>query len=162
MLGTVEQVVGGVRSAAVRTTPEAIDLQATFARDARRRRPCLRRWRSPRTRSRCGRADAIHWAAGVFTNLTQDHLDFHPDMEDYFQAKRRLFERRSAGCRVINVDDAYGRRLAAEFPDAVTIGIDSEDAALRARDVQTGLTGSAFSVDGAAAAHDAARAASTC
>ena len=38
------------------------------------------------------RADAIHWAVAVFTNLTQDHLDFHPDMEDYFAAKRRLFE----------------------------------------------------------------------
>ncbi len=145
-LGTVEQVVGGVRSAAVRTTPEAIDLQATFAAmvDAGDR-ACVMEVSSHALA--LGRADAIHWAAAVFTNLTQDHLDFHPDMEDYFQAKRRLL---SAGprVRVINVDDEYGRRLAAEFPDAVTIGIDSEDAALRAGDVQTGLTGSAFSVGG--------------
>ena len=50
---------------------------ATFARDARRRRRARARWRSPRTRSSCDRADAIHFAAAVFTNLTQDHLDFH-------------------------------------------------------------------------------------
>ena len=65
---------------------------AHVRRDARRRRRARARWRSPRTRSSCGRADAIHWDVAVFTNLTQDHLDFHPTMEDYFLAKRRLFE----------------------------------------------------------------------
>ncbi len=71
------------------------------------------------------RADAIHWAVAVFTNLTQDHLDFHPDMEAYFQAKRRLFEAADAGARIVNVDDPYGRRLAEEF-DCVTFGLDDE------------------------------------
>ncbi len=66
------------------------------------------------------RADAIHWAAAVFTNLTQDHLDFHPTMEDYFQAKRRLFAA-DPRVRIANVDDPYGRRLAAEFPGTVTV-----------------------------------------
>ena len=58
----------------------------------RRRRRARARWRSPRTRSSCTARDAIHFAAAVFTNLTQDHLDFHPTMEDYFAAKRRLFD----------------------------------------------------------------------
>jgi UDP-N-acetylmuramoyl-L-alanyl-D-glutamate--2,6-diaminopimelate ligase len=62
----------------------------------------------------------------VFTNLTQDHLDFHADMEDYFAAKRLLFASPLTRVRVVNVDDPYGRRLAAEFPDAVTFGIDRE------------------------------------
>ena len=62
------------------------------------------------------RADAIHFAAAIFTNLTQDHLDFHGTMEDYFPAKRRLFEPGRARRRVINVDDPYGARLAAELP----------------------------------------------
>ena len=89
----------------VRTTPEAIDLQRTFREmlDARRRAPA--RWRSPRTRSSCGAPTAIHVAAAVFTNLTQDHLDFHPTMEDYFQAKRRLFASPLTDVRIVNADD---------------------------------------------------------
>ncbi len=57
------------------------------------------------------RADAIHFAAAVFTNLTQDHLDFHPTMEDYFEAKRLLFTAGGGGvaseatARIVNVDD---------------------------------------------------------
>ena len=54
------------------------------------------------------RADAIHFAAAIFTNLTQDHLDFHPTMEDYFSAKRRLFADGGPTHAVVNVDDRYG------------------------------------------------------
>jgi UDP-N-acetylmuramoyl-L-alanyl-D-glutamate--2,6-diaminopimelate ligase len=91
------------------------------------------------------RADAIHWAVALFTNLTQDHLDFHPTMEDYFLAKRRLFE---AGpeVAVINVDDPYGARLAYDFPDAVRVGIDSLHAQVRATRIQSDATGSTFNV----------------
>ncbi len=74
----------------MRTTPEAIDLQRTF-REMLDGGDAPARWRSPRTRSSSGAPTAIHVAAAIFTNLTQDHLDFHPTMEDYFQAKRRLF-----------------------------------------------------------------------
>ena len=112
--------------AVVRTTPEAIDLQRDFARDASTAATRPARWRSPRTRSSCDRADAIHCAVGVFTNLTQDHLDFHPTMEDYFPAKRRLFDGRPAGGGVVNVDDPYGRRLADELAATrVTFGVDA-------------------------------------
>jgi UDP-N-acetylmuramoyl-L-alanyl-D-glutamate--2,6-diaminopimelate ligase len=146
LLGTVTSVVGGEERAVVRTTPEAIDLQRDFAEmRAGADVACAMEVSSHALELR--RADAIHWAVAIFTNLTQDHLDFHPTMEDYFTAKRRLFH---AGPRasVINVDDPYGRRLAAELPEAITFGIDSGDASLRATDVAFALTGSTFTVDG--------------
>jgi UDP-N-acetylmuramoyl-L-alanyl-D-glutamate--2,6-diaminopimelate ligase len=144
LLGTVTSVIGGNQAPTVRTTPEAIDLQRTFAQMLDAGDECCAMEVSSHALE-LHRADAIHWAVAVFTNLTQDHLDFHPDMEAYFVAKRRLFE---AGPRaaVINVDDPYGRRLAADF-DAVTIAID-HDADLRAHDVRFELTGSTFTVDG--------------
>ena len=145
LLGTVQSVVGGVETPAVRTTPEAIDLQATFAAmHAAGDVACVMEVSSHALALR--RADAIHWDVAVFTNLTQDHLDFHPTMEDYFAAKRRLFTAGSPVAAVVNIDDAYGRRLAAELPDAVTYGIDASDAALRATDVRFDLHGSSFRV----------------
>jgi UDP-N-acetylmuramoyl-L-alanyl-D-glutamate--2,6-diaminopimelate ligase len=142
MLGTVELVVGGEVTPAVRTTPEAIDLQPLFA--AMREAgdvACVMEVSSHALELH--RADAIHWDVAIFTNLTQDHLDFHPSMEAYFQAKRRLFAA-APRLAVINVDDPYGRRLAAELPGALTIGIDASDAALRATDVASGFGGSRF------------------
>src|SRR6185503_3585864 len=124
LLGTVKSVIGGVEAPLARTTPEAIDLQAAFADMlAAGDRACAMEVSSHALELR--RADAIHWAVAVFTNLTQDHLDFHPTMEDYFVAKRRLFEA-SPGVGVINLDDEYGRRLAADLPDAITYAIDSD------------------------------------
>jgi UDP-N-acetylmuramoyl-L-alanyl-D-glutamate--2,6-diaminopimelate ligase len=148
LLGTVTSVIGGEERAVVRTTPEAIELQRDFAA-MRAGGDVACAMEASSHALALHRADAIHWAVAIFTNLTQDHLDFHPDMEAYFAAKRRLFE---AGPRVavINVDDPYGRRLAAEHPDAITFGIDSEDAALRATGVTFALTGSSFTVDGLA------------
>jgi UDP-N-acetylmuramoyl-L-alanyl-D-glutamate--2,6-diaminopimelate ligase len=145
LLGTVKSVVGGEERAVERTTPEAIDLQATFAEmlaagDA----ACAMEVSSHALELH--RATGIHYAVAVFTNLTQDHLDFHPDMEAYFQAKRRLFAM-DVAARVVNLDDPYGARLAAEFPDAVTFGIDS-GAAVRATDLRSGFAGSRFKVDG--------------
>jgi UDP-N-acetylmuramoyl-L-alanyl-D-glutamate--2,6-diaminopimelate ligase len=67
------------------------------------------------------RLDRVRFSVLVFTNLSHEHLDFHADMEDYFQAKRRLFIEGSPPAAV-NVGDEYGRRLAAELPDAVTFG----------------------------------------
>jgi len=89
------------------------------------------------------RADGIHVAAAVFTNLTQDHLDFHPSMEDYFQAKRLLFASELTRTRIANADDEYGRRLAGEFADTVTFGIEG-DADYRATDLDFGFAGSSF------------------
>jgi UDP-N-acetylmuramoyl-L-alanyl-D-glutamate--2,6-diaminopimelate ligase len=144
LLGTVSSVIAGVEAPTERTTPEAIDLQRTFAQMLAGGDVCCAMEVSSHALE-LHRADAIHWAVAVFTNLTQDHLDFHADMESYFAAKRRLFEA-GPGTAVINVDDPYGRRLAADF-DAVTIAID-HDADLRARDVSFGLAGSTFTVGG--------------
>jgi UDP-N-acetylmuramoyl-L-alanyl-D-glutamate--2,6-diaminopimelate ligase len=80
-----------------------------------------------------GRVAGAEFDAAAFTNLTRDHLDFHSDFEDYFAAKRRLFDMLKPGRRpAVNVDDAYGRRLAAEIPDALTFG---ERGEVSARDV---------------------------
>src|SRR3954471_2375316 len=91
LLGTVKRVVGGVEEDVERTTPEAVDLQATFRRmlDAGDR-ACAMEVSSHALE--LGGASGIRFACRVFTNLTQDHLDFHPTMEDYFLAKRRLFD----------------------------------------------------------------------
>jgi len=148
LLGTVKSVVGGVEHEVARTTPEAIDLQAAFAamRDAGDTH-CVMEVSSHALA--LGRADAIHWAAAIFTNLTQDHLDFHPTMDDYFAAKRRLFEA-GPGVAVVNVDDPYGARLRRELegPRIVTIGIDAPDADLRATDVVGDFAGSTFTAGG--------------
>src|SRR6185503_2261817 len=111
LLGTVKSIVGGVEEPVERTTPEGIDLQATFRRmlDAGDK-ACVMEVSSHALE--LGRAAGIHFACRVFTNLTQDHLDFHPSMEEYFAAKRRLFE--GPGPAVVNVDDSWGRRIAAE------------------------------------------------
>ncbi|MDQ4040585.1 MAG: UDP-N-acetylmuramoyl-L-alanyl-D-glutamate--2,6-diaminopimelate ligase [Actinomycetota bacterium] len=144
LLGTVVSAIGGREEPVVRTTPEAIDLQTTFARmEAAGDRAAAMEVSSHALELH--RADAIHWAAAVFTNLTQDHLDFHGTMEEYFAAKRKLFEAGPAAA-VVNVDDPYGRRLAADFPGAVTYGMDAP-ADWRARDAETALTGSRFAVD---------------
>src|SRR3954470_24858451 len=91
LMGTVSSVIAGVEAPAIRTTPEAIDLQRTFAQMLAGGDRCCAMEVSSHALE-LHRADAIHWAVAVFTNLTQDHLDFHPDMEAYFNAKRRLFE----------------------------------------------------------------------
>jgi UDP-N-acetylmuramoyl-L-alanyl-D-glutamate--2,6-diaminopimelate ligase len=146
LVGTVTAVVGGQERPMVRTTPEAIDLQSMFAEMLAGGDEAVVMEVSSHA-LQLHRADAIHWDVAVFTNLTQDHLDFHPTMEDYYLAKRRLFE---SGPRVavINVDDPYGARLAAEFPGAVTIGIESPGASLRATAITGDATGSAFTADG--------------
>jgi UDP-N-acetylmuramoyl-L-alanyl-D-glutamate--2,6-diaminopimelate ligase len=143
LLGTVKRVVGGLEEEVERTTPEAIDLQATFRRmlDGGDR-ACAMEVSSHALE--LGRASGIRFACRVFTNLTQDHLDFHETMEAYFAAKRRLFE--EPGPSVINVDDEYGRRLAAELDEAVTFAIE-RDADYRARDVSFDVSGSTFNCD---------------
>ncbi len=145
LLGTVASVIGGVEEPTQRTTPEAIDLQASFAAMlAGGDTHCVMEVSSHALELR--RADAIHWAVAVWTNLSQDHLDFHPDLEAYFQAKRRLFLA-TEGPSVLNVEDEHGRRLAEELPDAITVGF-REEAQVRATDVTFGLNGSDFLLDG--------------
>jgi UDP-N-acetylmuramoyl-L-alanyl-D-glutamate--2,6-diaminopimelate ligase len=151
LLGTVKRVVGGVEEEVERTTPEAIDLQATF----RRMRDAGDEACAMEVSSHAlalHRADAIHFEARVFMNLTQDHLDFHSDMEDYFAAKRLLFER-DGGTAVVNVDDQFGARLAGELharrgegvePALVTFSPGGSQADFSARSVGFDSSGAAF------------------
>jgi UDP-N-acetylmuramoyl-L-alanyl-D-glutamate--2,6-diaminopimelate ligase len=149
LLGTVKSVIGGAERPVERTTPEAIDLQRTFremldAGDV----ACAMEVSSHAMELH--RADAIHFAAAIFTNLTQDHLDFHGTMEEYYAAKRRLFEPGRARHSVVNVDDPYGARLAAELGRVgpiATFAVD-RDATYRAADLRTDLSGSRFTVQG--------------
>jgi UDP-N-acetylmuramoyl-L-alanyl-D-glutamate--2,6-diaminopimelate ligase len=86
-----------------------------------------------------GRVAGAAFDTAVFTNLTRDHLDYHRDFDDYFAAKRKLFDLLKPGARpAVNVDDPYGRQLAAEMPDALTFG---ERGEVSARDVAVTATG---------------------
>ncbi len=155
LLGTVKQVVGGASEPVVRTTPEAIDLQRTFRRmlDAGDR-ACVMEVSSHALS--LGRADSIHFDVATFTNLTQDHLDFHADMEDYFAAKRLLFVPGEGGfaptAAVVNVDDRYGQRLAAELQRLgrrlTTFSAAGHLADLTAHDIGFDAAGAAFTMHG--------------
>ncbi len=147
LMGTVKQVVGGRDEAVVRTTGEGIDLQETFRRMlAGRDEACAMEVSSHAMVLH--RADAIHFDVALFTNLTQDHLDFHSDMEDYFAAKRLLFEA-DPGVRIVNVDDPYGRRFAEEF-ECLTFSAEGAEADYRATDVEFDAGGATFTVAGKA------------
>jgi UDP-N-acetylmuramoyl-L-alanyl-D-glutamate--2,6-diaminopimelate ligase len=93
------------------------------------------------------RVAGVRFAAGIFTNLTRDHLDFHGDMQQYFAAKRRLFEMLPAGApSIVNIDDPWGQELAASVPRVLTYGIHRQ-ADVRAVSIQSSLEGLAFQVE---------------
>jgi UDP-N-acetylmuramoyl-L-alanyl-D-glutamate--2,6-diaminopimelate ligase len=143
LLGTVMRVVGGAEEEVERTTPEAIDLQATFRRMVEAGdRACAMEVSSHALALR--RAEGIRFAVAAFTNLTQDHLDFHADMEDYFLAKRHLFEGGRPDRAVINLDDPYGDRLAVEFEALTFSARGDERADYRAVEPSFGPAGSRF------------------
>jgi UDP-N-acetylmuramoyl-L-alanyl-D-glutamate--2,6-diaminopimelate ligase len=120
LLGNIERRVGGERRPAVLNTPEAIDLQRLFREmlDAGNESVAME---ASSHASALHRLDRTRFAVLVFTNLTQDHLDFHGSMEEYFEAKRRLFAQADAAA--VNVGDEYGRRLAEELSDVLTFGV---------------------------------------
>ncbi|HXR61510.1 MAG TPA: UDP-N-acetylmuramoyl-L-alanyl-D-glutamate--2,6-diaminopimelate ligase [Solirubrobacterales bacterium] len=145
LLGTVKQVVGGVEKEVVRTTPEAIELQATFRQMLEGGDEACAMEVSSHALA-LHRADAIHFEVALFTNLTQDHLDFHATMEEYFLAKRKLFEMDGVITRIVNVDDPYGRRLAEEF-DCVTFSAEGAEADYSAHDVSFDAGGATFGIN---------------
>jgi UDP-N-acetylmuramoyl-L-alanyl-D-glutamate--2,6-diaminopimelate ligase len=115
LIGTIESRVGGKARPAVRTTPEAIDLQRTFRQmlDAGDRSCAME---ATSHGSELGRLDRVRFDALAFTNLSQDHLDFHGSMDRYFAAKRRLFtEHEPAPAAAVNVTNEWGRTLAEEL-----------------------------------------------
>jgi UDP-N-acetylmuramoyl-L-alanyl-D-glutamate--2,6-diaminopimelate ligase len=150
LLGTVKSVIGGVEHEVQRTTPEAIDLQRTFS-EMRAAGDVACAIEVSSHALELHRADAIHFAAAVFTNLTQDHLDFHPTMDDYFAAKRVLFTGERPGlptprAAIVNIDDSYGSRLVSELERPITFALRSDGADYRGTDLETGLEGSRFTL----------------
>jgi UDP-N-acetylmuramoyl-L-alanyl-D-glutamate--2,6-diaminopimelate ligase len=152
LLGTVEARVGGERRGVVRTTPEAIDLQRIFREmlDAGDRSCAME---ASSHASVLHRLDSVRFTALVFTNLSQDHLDFHGDMESYFEAKQQLFFAEPRPIAIVNVGDEYGRKLAQELPEAITFTADDASALAG---IELRLQGR-FNIENALAALNAAR-----
>ncbi|GAB2756746.1 UDP-N-acetylmuramoyl-L-alanyl-D-glutamate--2,6-diaminopimelate ligase [Salinifilum aidingensis] len=117
LVGTVETRVAGERLDSALTTPEAPDLQALLAVMVERGVTHVPMEVSSHALA-LGRVDGTRFAVGAFTNLSQDHLDFHRDMEDYFAAKALLFDGRAAR-EVVAVDTGWGRRLVG--PETTTV-----------------------------------------
>ncbi len=151
LVGTIEWRVGGEHRPAPFTTPEAIDLQRLFREmlDAGDRSAAVE---ASSHGSALRRLDRVRFDVLVFTNLSQDHLDLHGSMEDYFHAKRRLFTGPQPPPAAVNVDDPWGRQLADALEDAhraplVTYGLGGS-AEIRAEELDVGPQGSRFTAGG--------------
>lgn len=123
LIGTVVTRIGTEVIANPRTTPEATDFQRLLRTMVDRGAEMIPCEVSSHALA-LGRVDGTNFAVGAFTNLSQDHLDFHRNMEDYFEAKALLFD--LAHRKVIWIDDPYGARLAGRHPDALTAGWNAE------------------------------------
>jgi len=147
LVGGVETRIGRDQLPSTLTTPEAPDLQALFAVMVERGVTAAAMEVSSHSLA-LGRVAGTSFDVAVFTNLSQDHLDFHADLEDYFRAKASLFMPPVLG--VINTDDKHGRRLASSAPVPITTfsAVGQPEADWRAVDVRSGADGSTFRVIG--------------
>jgi UDP-N-acetylmuramoyl-L-alanyl-D-glutamate--2,6-diaminopimelate ligase len=153
LLGTIESRVGGERRPAMRTTPEAIDVQRTLREmlDAGDRSCAME---ATSHGAQLGRLAGVRFSALAFTNLSRDHLDFHGTVAQYYEAKRSLFVNSEPPPAALNVDDAYGRRLAAELrslghEQVITFGF-GEEADVRAGEVELSRDGAQLVASGLA------------
>ena len=156
LLGTVEMRIGGERRAVTRTTPEAIDLQRTFREllDAGDRSCAME---ASSHASELKRLIGTRFRALVFTNLSQDHLDFHGTLGAYYEAKRRLFVEPDVDGRrppaAVNVGDEHGRRLAEELRalgvTLLTFGL-TDDADVRPEELELTPAATSFRAAGVA------------
>jgi UDP-N-acetylmuramyl-tripeptide synthetase len=150
MLTTVEYRIGEKSEPAIRTTPEASDTQR-FLQKALADGCSVAAMEASSQALDLHRCDALKFEAAIFTNLTRDHLDYHGTMENYFNAKKRLFDGRlgeSPNYSVINVDDGWGAKLADELKKSgqkvITFALDSE-ADLTASEIEISiLRGTSF------------------
>lgn len=145
LIGTIETRIADEVQSGVRTTPESLDLQALFARMRDAGVDSV----SMEVTSHAlvlHRVESVRFAAVGFTNLSQDHLDFHPTMEDYFAAKTSLFLPERARAGAVNVDDPYGRKLLGASPiDCIGFGM-SDEADVRAADIKLEPSGTTISM----------------
>jgi UDP-N-acetylmuramoyl-L-alanyl-D-glutamate--2,6-diaminopimelate ligase len=143
LIGTVGIRVDGVDQPSALTTPEAPALQALLAAMAEQHVDTVVMEVSSHALA-LGRVDGVGFAVGGFTNLSRDHLDFHPSMEDYFDTKARLFDADSplrARAAVVCVDDDAGRAMAGRAVHPVTVSAQGADADWRAVDIRTNADG---------------------
>ncbi|UGY94998.1 UDP-N-acetylmuramoyl-L-alanyl-D-glutamate--2,6-diaminopimelate ligase [Streptomyces gobiensis] len=152
LIGTVETRIGDERIKSERTTPEATELQALFAVMRERGVTSVAMEVSSHALV-LGRVDGCVFDVAVFNNLSPEHLDFHPDMDDYFRAKAQLFTKGRSRAGVVNLDDEFGQRLAQEatvegYPVTTFSAEGHPDADWRAEDVEVGQLGSVFTAVG--------------
>jgi UDP-N-acetylmuramoyl-L-alanyl-D-glutamate--2,6-diaminopimelate ligase len=152
LVGTIEWHVGGEVRPAPFTTPEAIDLQRLFREmlDTGDRSAAVE---ASSHGAALRRLDRVRFDALIFTNLSQDHLDLHGTMEEYFDAKRRLFTGAAPPPAAVNVGSDWGRRLASDLDDLhraplVTFALESEVAEVRPEELVLGAHGSRFRAAG--------------
>jgi UDP-N-acetylmuramoyl-L-alanyl-D-glutamate--2,6-diaminopimelate ligase len=148
LIGTVAYQIGDTRLPAAHTTPGALELQQLLAEMVTHRCTAAVMEVSSHALAQ-DRTSGCEYDVAVFSNLTQDHLDFHGTMEAYFQAKLRLFTGSIEGSKankraIVNVDDSYGPRIVEQCPVPVwTYGLKAK-ADLRAEDVRLSLQGTVF------------------
>jgi len=154
LIGTVRYEIGERVLPATRTTPESLDLQELLSQmaDAGCKAAMMEVSSHALVQER---TRGLEWDVAVFTNLTQDHLDFHRTMEEYFEAKARLFtglknqSGKKEASAVINIDDRYGEQLLQRIKDdtpVVTYGM-SARADFRASNYRTEFSGTSFQLD---------------
>ncbi|GFR34998.1 hypothetical protein TCEA9_08100 [Thermobrachium celere] len=144
LLGTIYNIIGEKIEEAKRTTPESMDLQRLYSEMKNSGiTDCIMEVSSHSLELK--RVYGVEFKVGIFTNLTQDHLDFHKTMENYFNAKMKLFEN-SENC-IINIDDEYGKRAAEMFKNkrVITYGIDNR-ADIMAENLKIDSDGSQFNL----------------
>ncbi len=149
VVGTVGTRVAGEEIKTALTTPEAPDLHALFAMMLERSVDTCAMEVSSHALVQ-GRVDGVLFDVAAFTNLGRDHLDFHVDLEDYFQAKAGLFTPERCVRGLVNADDEHGRRLLAEVDDVPlqSFSTSGADADWRAENVEVSPAGSTFVVVG--------------
>lgn len=141
LIGTIESRIGDQPIPNPHTTPEATDLQRILAQMAQAGVDIVAAEVSSHALA-LGRVSGAYFRIAAFTNLSQDHLDFHHDIESYYRTKASLFAPNMAEHAVINIDDEWGRRLAAECPLPITTTGEHGD--VSAADIESSLTGSEF------------------
>src|SRR6188472_4191217 len=154
LIGTVRYEIGERLLPAIRTTPESLDLQELMAQIASAGCKAVAMEVSSHALAQ-ERTRGIEWNVAVFTNLTQDHLDFHGTMENYFAAQARLFtelggqKQKTKPVAIVNVDDRYGQKLLDKLDKnvaVITYGLGSR-ADFRASNYRAEFTGTSYQLD---------------
>jgi UDP-N-acetylmuramoyl-L-alanyl-D-glutamate--2,6-diaminopimelate ligase len=147
LIGTIECIIGDERIPATHTTPESVELNQLFRRmvDARCSAAVMEVSSHALHQSR---VHGTEFMVAVFTNLTQDHLDYHGTMEDYFRAKKTLFDGlKNSSTAIINADDEWGRRIVADSGARIITYAVNKPSDILARDIELSIHGTKMQVE---------------